>query len=140
MMIANNLFSDDNFDFPEVSEREMACERLIFNTTEDLLLAMQDANISQSELAKKLGKSKGHVSQLLDGTRNMTLKTLSDMAYALGAVAKVVILREGVDVSHAIIPDMKRLVWKAADVSDNPGQTIKITIKTSNAEYQTKCY
>lgn len=51
-MIANNLFSDDNFDFPEVSEREMACERLIFNTTEDLLLAMQDANISQSELAK----------------------------------------------------------------------------------------
>jgi len=139
-MTTNILFSDEHFDFPEVSEREMACERLIFNTTEDLLLAMQDANISRSELAKKLGKSKAHVCQLLDGSRNMTLKTLSDMAYALGAVAKVVILREGVDVSHAIIPDMNRLAWKATDVSNNSSHTIKITIKASNAEYQTKCY
>lgn len=139
-MIADNLLCDEDFDFPKISEREMACERLIFNATEDLLLAMQDANISQSELAKKLGKSKAHVCQLLDGTRNMTLKTLSDMAYALGSVAKVVILRGGVDVSHVIIPDMKLLEWSMSDVSSSPEKTIKITIKPSNAEYQTKCY
>lgn len=139
-MIANNMFNDEDFVFPEVGEREMACERLIFNTTEDLLLAMQDANISQSELAKKMGKSKAHVCQLLDGSRNMTLKTLSDMAYALGAIAKVVILREGVDVSHVVAPELKQLAWNMSDVRKNPVQTIKITIKASNAEYQTKCY
>lgn len=103
-MSVNDLFDSDEFEFPEISGREMACERLLFNTTEDILLAMQDAGINQSQLAQKLGKSKSYISQVLDGTRNMTLKTLADISYALNAEARVTILRNGVDVSHQLCP------------------------------------
>lgn len=106
-MSVKNMFMDDDFTFPPISEREIAQERLVYNTTEDILLALQDAGMSQSELSKKLGKSKPYISKLLDGTRNMTLKTLSDIAYALKADVKVTITKNGVDVSHPIVPIMR---------------------------------
>ena len=107
-MTVDNNSAGEVFELPYVSEREMASERLVFNTTEDLLLAMQDAGITKGELARKLGKSPSHVSQLLDGTRNMTLRTLSDISYALGAEARVSVFRNGVDVSHHIIPPLRQ--------------------------------
>ncbi|KMK17760.1 hypothetical protein ABW09_11985 [Pluralibacter gergoviae] len=103
-MSIKDLFADDDFEFPEISDREMACERLRFNTTEDILLAMQDSGTSKAELAKKLGKSKSYISQVLDGSRNMTLNTLSDIAYALNAEISVIVYRNGVDVSHQVAP------------------------------------
>ena len=39
--------------------------------------------LSRQQLADRLGKSKGFVSQLLNGERNMTLRTLADLAHAL---------------------------------------------------------
>ncbi len=59
-------------------------ERCIFETTERLCELMELHGISRSALAKRLGKSKGYVTQLLDGTANMTLRTLSDVYLALG--------------------------------------------------------
>ncbi|HBR4159741.1 TPA: helix-turn-helix transcriptional regulator, partial [Klebsiella pneumoniae] len=104
-MTTDNYDFDDDFEFPFISERELCCARLVFNTTEDILLAMQDQGVTQSTLAKKLGKSKSYVSQLLDGTRNMTLKTLADISYALSVNVKVVISKDGKDVSHPIVPE-----------------------------------
>lgn len=138
-MSIETLFEDDEFEFPSVSEREMACERLLFNATEDILLAMQDSQMSRADLAKKLGQSKSHVSKLLDGTRNMTLRTLSDIAYALGAEAKVVIFRNGVDVSFQVAP--RRNWTKNTDVSHVKNDTkhiVSITIdlaETKKASY-----
>lgn len=60
-----------------------AAEELTFNVTEDILIQMEDAEISKSELADKLGKTKSYISQLLSGSRNMTLRTLSDICFAL---------------------------------------------------------
>ncbi len=54
-------------------------ERLILEVTEMICETMEEAGISRTELADRLGKSKGHVSQLLDGSRNMTLRTLADI-------------------------------------------------------------
>lgn len=59
-------------------------ERLILDATELICHTLERAGISKSELAKRLGKSKGRVSQLLDGSRNMTLRTLADIFTALG--------------------------------------------------------
>ncbi len=100
-------YEDDSFDFLEVSPIVMAGERLIFNVTEDILLAMQDAGVTQSELAKRMGKSRAFVSQILDGTRNMTLKTLSDINFILGTELKVCILKDGVDVSLPLVPPLE---------------------------------
>jgi transcriptional regulator with XRE-family HTH domain len=44
--------------------------------------AMEAAHLSRAELAKRIGKSKGFVSQVLSGSRNMTMRTLGDFLWA----------------------------------------------------------
>ena len=59
-------------------------ERTIIETTELLCELLAAAHVTRAQLAEKLGKSKGLVSQLLDGSANMTLRTISDVCLALG--------------------------------------------------------
>lgn len=59
-------------------------EGLILGVTEEIWKVLSLRGISKVELADRLGKSKGFVSQVLNGSRNMTLRTLADIAYALG--------------------------------------------------------
>ncbi|WP_062267061.1 helix-turn-helix transcriptional regulator [Endozoicomonas arenosclerae] len=65
------------------NQRICAQEDLIMNVTEDLLVAMEGSGMTKSDLAKRLGKSKSFVTQILSGARNMTLKTLSDICFVL---------------------------------------------------------
>ncbi len=44
---------------------------------------MHAEDVSQTELAKRLEMTPGHVSHMMSGTRNMTLATLADIAEAL---------------------------------------------------------
>lgn len=60
-----------------------ASEELSFNVTEDILIHMEDLDVSKKELAEKLGKTKSYISQLLSGSKNMTLRTLSEICFAL---------------------------------------------------------
>ncbi|ECC3463691.1 helix-turn-helix domain-containing protein [Salmonella enterica subsp. enterica] len=134
-MNVNELFIDDDFSFPEISEREMACERLIFNTTEDILLAMQDAGMKQSDLAKKLGKSDSYISQMLSGTRNITLRTLSDISTALGVEVKITITKDGVDVSHPKVSERKRYTSSSTPVVNGSKSTTTITLNLPDMNY-----
>jgi transcriptional regulator with XRE-family HTH domain len=59
-------------------------ERSIFETTERICELMEQNQVTRSELAQRLGKSRGYITQLLDGTANMTIRTLSDVYLALG--------------------------------------------------------
>lgn len=63
--------------------RLVAEETLIFDVTEEISRALDAAGITRKELAEALGKSKGHITQLLSGERNMTLRTAADLAHAL---------------------------------------------------------
>lgn len=65
-------------------EREQVQDELIFNVTEDLLIAMEDAGVTKAELARRLNKSKSRVSQMLSGDANITLRTLASMCFELG--------------------------------------------------------
>lgn len=65
-------------------DRVFAREELVYNVTEDLLIILEDYEISKKELATRLGKSKAYVTQILSGSRNMTLGSLSDICFALG--------------------------------------------------------
>lgn len=49
---------------------------------------MEQQSISRTELAKRLGTSKGYVTQLLDGA-NMTLRKLADVMMALDSSLKI---------------------------------------------------
>src|SRR5687767_3852251 len=64
-------------------------ERVILEATMRICEIMEEKNVSRKELADRLGKSKAHVSQLLDGEQNMTLRTLSDLFVALGVAAHI---------------------------------------------------
>ena len=59
-------------------------EQLLFDATELICRVLSDEGISRAELAKRIGKSKAFVTQVLRGQNNMTLRTLSDFANALG--------------------------------------------------------
>jgi transcriptional regulator with XRE-family HTH domain len=65
-------------------ERLLDQERLILHATETIVGLLVEQSVSRRELANRLGKSKGFVSQLLSGERNMTLRTLADLGHALG--------------------------------------------------------
>ena len=65
-------------------ERDFAQERLITEVAEEIWAAMQAAGKTNSDLAEALGKSKAFIGQALSGSRNMTLRTLADLAYSLG--------------------------------------------------------
>ena len=58
-------------------------ERLILEVTELICELMEGAGVKKSELAERLGRSKGYITQLLDGRANMTLRTISDVLWAL---------------------------------------------------------
>lgn len=64
-------------------------EALIFEATEMLSELMEDDGVNRKELAEKLCRSKAFVTQVLAGDRNMTLRTLSDFAFALGCRVEV---------------------------------------------------
>ena len=65
-------------------QRLLAQETLILEATERVVALLEDQGVSRQELAERLGKSKGFVSQILCGDRNMTLRTLGDLGYVLG--------------------------------------------------------
>lgn len=70
-------------------ERLYNREALMMDVTEDLLVAMEDLDINKAELAKMLCKTKSYVTQTLSGSRNITLRTLADITYALGVKVTV---------------------------------------------------
>ena len=59
-------------------------EVLILDVTETICELLSAQSVSRSELARRLGKTKGFVSQVLAGNRNLTLRTIADMFDALG--------------------------------------------------------
>ncbi|MBW2142291.1 MAG: helix-turn-helix transcriptional regulator [Deltaproteobacteria bacterium] len=58
-------------------------ERVILKVTEALCQYMEDHNITRVELARRLDKNKSFISQVLNGGRNLTLRTLADFLWAL---------------------------------------------------------
>ena len=60
-------------------------ESALVAATEMIAKLMEERKVSRAELARRLGKSKAFVTIVLRGPRNMTLRTLADLAWALGS-------------------------------------------------------
>jgi transcriptional regulator with XRE-family HTH domain len=76
--------------------RIMAEEDLIMDVTENFCRILEEEKLSRANLAEKMGKTRGYISQLLNGNRNITLRVLSDIAFYLGYSAKLVLRKRGV--------------------------------------------
>jgi transcriptional regulator with XRE-family HTH domain len=70
--------------------RLLAEEALILDSTELISELMLEKRLTRAELAKLIGKTRAFVTQVLAGNRNMTLRTLADLAFALDARVNVV--------------------------------------------------
>lgn len=85
------IHSSDYEDFEGASaehRRLLRQEALIVEVTEALAEALSARGINQSQLARRLNKTKGYISQLLGGGRNLTLRTLADVADALDCLVE----------------------------------------------------
>lgn len=69
-------------------------EELILDVTEALSEMLERESVGRTALAQKLGKTKGFVSQILAGGRNLTLRTIADIADALGYRLRIVFFKE----------------------------------------------
>ena len=79
--MANEAWIKRQTESPE-ARRRYEEERLILWTTEAIWKAMDDQGLTRAELAERLGTSRANVTQLLSGTRNMTLRSLAALAHA----------------------------------------------------------
>lgn len=70
-------------DESEKNQRLLSQEALILEVSEAIWAALEKLKMTKADLARALGSSKANVTQLLDGRRNMTLRTLADIAYKL---------------------------------------------------------
>jgi len=69
--------------------RLLAEEEFILEVTEKLVEYLNRGNVSRTELANRLGVTKGYVTQILSGGKNLTLRTIADVAEALGYEPKL---------------------------------------------------
>jgi transcriptional regulator with XRE-family HTH domain len=68
----------------EEGRRLLQQEDAILDVTELICEIMDETGVSRSELAKRLGTTRGYVTQLLDGSANMTICKVADIFTALG--------------------------------------------------------
>lgn len=64
-------------------EQLLKQEETILAITEEIWGAMKAKNITKAELAEKIGCSRSFMTQVLSGSRNMTLATLSKICEVL---------------------------------------------------------
>lgn len=73
--------------------RLYAQDACMLAVTEAVEAAIKKSGVSKAELATRIGRTKGFVSNVLNGSRNMTLKTVADLFWAIGLEV------QGVDVA-----------------------------------------
>lgn len=115
-----DMFFAPETGFSRAEDRALAREELIYNVTEDLLVAMELLDVSKKELARRLGRSKSYVTQLLSGARNMTLGTLSDICFALDMAPRVTLL----DDESALENEQQHAHWQ-----EEPESTRQVRIE-----------
>jgi transcriptional regulator with XRE-family HTH domain len=98
-MIADDFISEE---IQAKYDEEMAQGRALFNASNLISEAMYRKNISQNEMAKCIGVSKGYASRLLSGTENISLKNLARILHILG---------EDLVISTSFKAETAKVVW-----------------------------
>lgn len=71
------------------NRRLLRQEELIIDVAETLWRALEREGTTRAALAGRLDKSPGFVTQILSGDRNLTLRTLADVADALDSTVRI---------------------------------------------------
>lgn len=94
--------------------RDLAVDEFFLTVSDYLHAGLEHADITQVELAKRIGKTKGHVSQILSANRNLTLRSVAEISYALGLTPTFGLVDSS---GEKIIPEhLKRDTWGGAKI------------------------
>ncbi len=115
--------------------KALAQEGLIIDIQEEICRLMEENNISRVELAKRMGKTKGFITQILNSGRNLTLRTVADVFTALGAEITVKAKTRRVDSSIAVIYDLGEYKRKY-QIQLEP--SLRYTYKRKSKGYESK--
>jgi len=80
---------------------------------------MERHNISRTELARRMGKNRSFITQILSGERNFQINTLAGIIYSLGAGFKVSIYPQG-----AAYPFDDQDKWLTGEQLSDPGRVV----------------
>jgi transcriptional regulator with XRE-family HTH domain len=98
-------------------------ERAIFEVTDLIESVMEEQGISRTKLAELLGKTKGWVTQLLDGEANKTIRTVADVFAVLGleyhSSAREICISNGKELQFRGIPS-NWFSWEKPAGQDQP--------------------
>lgn len=87
-----SLISDP---FGENAHKDYFCENLIFNLVEDILIFMEDNEISKKEVATRLGIRGKKLEKMLKGDASMTLNDFFGICFVLGIKPEIKIPMKG---------------------------------------------
>ena len=96
-------------------ERLTRQEELILDVTIGISEAMDDRGVTKAELARRLDRTPSFVSQLLAGSRNLTLRTISDVAAAISLRPSFVLSPES-RMAVSVMPVERRQSQRAPPV------------------------
>ena len=69
--------------------KQSAIENLAGDASDLIARLMHEQKISKADLARRLGKSRAWVTQLLNGRANMTVRTLAEVVFYLDGEVKI---------------------------------------------------
>jgi transcriptional regulator with XRE-family HTH domain len=99
----------DDLVADKTSRAEYKHELAISAFTNGVARVMDEQGVSQSELARRLGVSRARVSQLMQHTSSPTLRTMIEVATALGCEIILGVTRGGSQPARFIDPEAQRL-------------------------------
>ncbi len=102
-------------DSPEF-RKLYAIEGLVTEAGEFLARLMQEQRVSKAELARRLGRSRAYITQLLGGSTNLTVRTLAEVAYALGAEVRLDAVPLQVAPHEQVPVRLEKPVWKVIEL------------------------
>lgn len=82
MKTTASLFDEQLAQVPNDVRMELD---MSFALADKIDAVLKEKNISQKELAKRMGKTEAEVSRWLGGTHNFTLRTIAKISNALGS-------------------------------------------------------
>jgi transcriptional regulator with XRE-family HTH domain len=114
MRMTNTIF--DEFVQDAGNRRIFEQESLAIEATELISELMEQRQFRKADLAKQIGKSKAFVTQVLSGSRNITMHTFADLACALGH--RIVLNSEPLESATATVPSLRLVPRTDNSLSD----------------------
>jgi len=104
---------------------DAALEDLLLDINEQIATLMEQQELTRSELADRLGRSRAYVTQLLNGKPNLTLKTLVQITLALGARPGVTLAAQPATLDWPVASKKSRGVWVFHPAASEPALALK---------------